>query len=146
MVPSENIKRLKNQLAGRIALLHHDTARAIEELTRAEARLPPYPGSPPGIGQASAIRFDLGSAYLAAGNDTDALARFQRIVDGGIQRIWNPIEFVRSLYHLGQIYERRGDRDRAKAFYRRFVQYWGDGDIDRERVAEARKRINRVIE
>ena len=142
VAPADYMKRFANHVAGRIALLHHDTARAIEELTRAEARLPPYPGSPPGVGQASAIRFDLGSAYLAAGNDTEALARFQRIVDGGMQRIWNPIEFVRSLYHLGQIYERGGDRVKAQAFYRRFVQYWGDGDIDRERVAEARKKLS----
>ena len=141
MAPGEYLKRFTNQLAGRIALLHHDTPRAIEELTRAEARLPPYPLSPPGVGQASAIRFDLGSAYLDAGNHTAALARFQRIVDGGIQRIWNPIEFVRSLYHLGQIYERAGERVKAREFYRRFVEYWGEGDIDRERVAEARKKI-----
>jgi len=51
------------------------------------------------------------------------------------------VEFVRSLYFLGQISERRGDRARARAYYQRFVNYWGDGDIDRERVAEARKKI-----
>jgi hypothetical protein len=45
------------------------------------------------------------------------------------------------LYFLGQIAERQGDRGKAAAFYRRFLQYWGDGDIDRDRVAEARKRI-----
>ena len=142
LAPGENMKRFTEHLTGRLALLRNENARAIADLSRAEARLPPHPGSAPGIGPASAIRFDLGTAYLAAGNDTEALVQFQRIVDGGIQRIWNPIEFVRSLYHVGQIYERRGDRERAKAFYRRFVQYWGDGDIDRERVAEARKKLN----
>ena len=141
MAPGGNMKRFTEQLAGRIALLRHDTARAIEELSQAEARFPPYPGSAPGIGQASAIQFDLGSAYLAAGRDTEALARFQRIVDGGIIRIWNPIEFVRSLYQLGQVYERGGDGAKAQAFYRRFVQYWGDGDIDRERIADARRKL-----
>jgi len=56
-------------------------------------------------------------------------------------RLYYLIEFVRSLYFLGEINERRGDRAKAADYYRRFLQYWGDGDIDRDRVAEARKRI-----
>lgn len=48
-----------------------------------------------------------------------------------------PIELVRSLYFLGQISERKGDRDKARDYYRRFVQYWGEGEMDREKVAEA---------
>jgi hypothetical protein len=47
---------------------------------------------------------------------------------------------VRSLYFLGQISERKGDRANAAEYYRRFVQYWGDGDMDRDRVADARKK------
>ena len=29
----------------------------------------------------------------------------------------------------------------ARAHYRRFLSYWGDGDIDREHVAEAKKKL-----
>jgi hypothetical protein len=52
-----------------------------------------------------------------------------------------PIEFVRSVYFLGQIAERQGERDKARAFYGRFVEYWGEGDMDRDRVADARKKL-----
>jgi hypothetical protein len=41
---------------------------------------------------------------------------------------------------MGKIYERRGDMDRARQYYRRFMDLWKDGDIDRERVAEARSK------
>ena len=88
------------------------------------------------------LRFDLGSAYLDSGNDTEAAARFDRIVKGGTQRTNNPIEFVRSLYFLGQISERKSERDKARDYYRRFVQYRGDGEMDRDRVADARKKMN----
>jgi hypothetical protein len=114
---------------------------AIEELKRAESRTLKAPVARQGAGLPLAVWFDLGSAYLAAGNDVEASARFQRIVDGGTQRLSNPLEFVRSLFFLGQISERRGDRARARSYYQRFVNYWSDGDIDKERVAEARKKI-----
>jgi len=51
---------------------------------------------------------------------------------------------VRSLYFLGQIAERRGDREKARTFYQRFVNCWGDGDIDREHVADAKKKLGAV--
>ena len=65
----------------------------------------------------------------------------QRIVDAGRGRVGAPLEFVRSLYLLGQINEQTGDRAKATAYYRRFVQYWGDGDMDRDKIAEAKKKI-----
>jgi len=42
---------------------------------------------------------------------------------------------------IGQINERQGQRDQALEFYRRFLQCWGDGDIDRERVRNARQKL-----
>jgi eukaryotic-like serine/threonine-protein kinase len=140
-LPSDRLKRFVNQTAGRLALEQGNTMSAIEELKRAESRTVKAPVARQGGGLPLAVWFDLGSAYLAEGNDVEASARFQRIVNGGMQRLSNPLEFVRSLYFLGQISERRGDRARARAYYQRFVNYWGDGDIDKERVAEAKKKL-----
>jgi tetratricopeptide (TPR) repeat protein len=136
LVPSDVIKQsVQHSHAGRMALDRHETALAIQELEQAEALLR--------AGQLSAgLRFELGSAYLNSGNDTEAAARFDRIVKSGAQRANNPVEFVRSLYFLGQISERKGERDKARDYYRRFVQYWGDGEMDRDRVADAKKKMN----
>ena len=136
LVPSDVFQQTgQHSHAGRMALDRHETALAIQELKQAEALLRP--------GQLNAgLRFQLGSAYLESGNDTEAAARFDRIVKGGTQRANNPVEFVRSLYALGQISERKGDRDKAREYYKRFVQYWGDGEMDREKIAEARKKVN----
>jgi tetratricopeptide (TPR) repeat protein/TolB-like protein/predicted Ser/Thr protein kinase len=145
LLPSPREQRHVHQLAGLLALEHHDTARAIAELKAAQAVLTPGFGvTPEGFGALphANVWFALGSAELAAGNRSDAAAHFQRIVDGGRARVGSPLEFVRSLYLLGQINEQTGDRARASAYYRRFLQYWGEGDIDRERVAEAKKKMN----
>jgi tetratricopeptide (TPR) repeat protein len=134
------LKRALHLLNGRIALDRHDTAGALQELRAAEALLPPVPSPQPAM-LGVATWFWLGSAYLAAHNDAEAAARFQRIVDGGVLRVPTPMEYVQSLYFLGQIHERKGDRAKAGEYYRKFVEYWGDGDIDRNRVADARSKI-----
>lgn len=142
-LPGDAVKRLNHLTAGRRALVQNDTARAIRELKQAESMLPPSPGGggPQGDGGAVDIWFHLGSAYVTAGNDVEAARRFQRILDAGPSRLDAPMEYVRSLYLLGQISERRGDRAKAADFYRKFLQYWADGDIDRDRVADAQKKL-----
>ena len=127
--------------------MQHDEARAIRELRQAESMLPPSPGGTGGpggqgyTGGALEIWFHLGSAYITAGNDVEAASRFQRVIDAGPTRLGAPMEYVRSLYLLGQISERRGDRAKAAGFYRKFLQYWADGDLDRDRVADAQKKL-----
>jgi hypothetical protein len=52
-----------------------------------------------------------------------------------------PIEYVRSLYHLARIAEGAGDAAKAVEYYRRFLVYWGDGEIDRDKVEIARRKL-----
>jgi hypothetical protein len=87
------------------------------------------------------IWFALGEAHLGAGDATEARASFERTVNGPYERALHPIEYVRSLYHLAGIAEAAGDGARAAEYYRRFLAYWGDGEIDRERVEIARRKL-----
>jgi hypothetical protein len=48
---------------------------------------------------------------------------------------------VRSLYHLAAIAEAAGDGASAVEYYRRFLGYWGDGEIDRDKVEIARRKL-----
>ena len=41
-----------------------------------------------------------------------------------------------------QIAAQSGDRAKAINYYRRFLGYWGEGEMDRDKVAEARKKLN----
>jgi hypothetical protein len=141
-LPGERLKRWGLHVAGRIALMKGDHARAIEALQQAESRLPPFPFDPGIYNEPIALWFDLGSAFMAGQRPKDALSRFQRVVDAGIPRLWNPVEFVQSLYFLAQCEDALGEHAKAVEHYRKFLQYWGDGDIDRDRVATARTKLS----
>ena len=67
---------------------------------------------------------------------------YRRIIEAGVERVEWPVLYVRSFYFLGKIHENRDDMDNARKYYRRFYEYWKDGDMDRERVQEARRKIS----
>ena len=85
------------------------------------------------------LSFNLGSAYLAAGQAADAATQLERVVNNGAQGGLSSIEYVRSLYLLGAISEKQGNRDKARDYYRRFAAFWKDADIDHDRVAAAQR-------
>ena len=60
----------------------------------------------------------------------------------GPERAIAPIPYVRSFYFLGKIHENRGEMEKAREYYQRFYEYWKDGDFDRERVEEARSKMD----
>src|SRR5262245_43284537 len=134
-LPSERLQRLTHHFhAGLLARDRRDADTAIAELKECETAARPGESN-------SGLFFELGSAYLDSGKDAQAATYFERIVNSAALRANDPLQFVRSLYFLGQINERKGDRAKAVEYYRRFVQYWGDGDMDRERVADVRKKL-----
>jgi hypothetical protein len=38
----------------------------------------------------------------------------------------------------------RGELDQARRYDRRFLDLWGDGDLDREQVDEARQKLTQL--
>jgi TolB-like protein/tetratricopeptide (TPR) repeat protein/predicted Ser/Thr protein kinase len=138
---ARNVSRTVAQGRGALALVARDFPTAVRELTAAQSMLPPRPANPTGAGQHVPIWFALGEAHLGAGNAAEARGWFERIVNGPYERAVRPIEYVRSLYHLATIAEAAGDGARAVDYYRRFVGYWGDGEIDRDRVDTARRKL-----
>lgn len=85
--------------------------------------------------------FTLASAHLANGDVDEAATWFRRVSESTTEHVTWPLQYVRSYYFLGKIHEERGESDAAREYYRRFVDFWGDGDLDRERVAEARRKL-----
>ena len=63
------------------------------------------------------------------------------IADAGSRRVFNPVDFIRSLYLLGEIHENQGNSQQAREYYRRFLDHWADGDMDRDRVEHARRFV-----
>ena len=87
------------------------------------------------------VRYTLGLAYLAAGRASDAEAPLRRVVESTTSRVGAPVEYVRAFYLLGMIYEQLGERPRAREHYARFLEHWRDGDLDRDKVADAERKL-----
>jgi tetratricopeptide (TPR) repeat protein len=84
-------------------------------------------------------------AYELAGNADSALVAYESYVETPTS--WRVFEdafyLAPSLMRLGELYEARGERERALEYYGRFVELWKDADPElRDRVRQAQSRIN----
>jgi tetratricopeptide (TPR) repeat protein len=127
---------------GQVALLEGDKNRAVDELRQAVAILPPHgpPIGPPTVH--ADLLFDAARVLIEAGLDKEAVPHLERL-QAGFERTFGLESWARSFYVLGQIYERAGDHTRAREQYRRFVDLWGDGDMERGWVQDARQKIQK---
>lgn len=76
----------------------------------------------------------LADAYLALGRLDEAIAEYERILK------INP-RYPLAHFHLGQAYERKGDRNQARTAYERFLEIWKDADTDLPEVMAAKARL-----
>ena len=143
-LPSGSDKVLPELADAIVAIEAGRQGDALPVIQRVASQLPPgviSSGALVAVRQPRTIaNYWTGRAQLAAGNDSAAAAAFDKVATAGYARMFTPIEYVRSLYYLGAIADRQGDRAKAREYYGRFLKYWKDGDIDRDQVAEALKK------
>ena len=132
-LPGSATQLVVHEVQGRLSLKRGEIEAAIAELERAEDLLPYLDGNGP------RIAFALGEAYRRAGRSADAERKFRQVADAWSTRVFQPAEFVRSHYELGRLLEQRGETVEARDYYQRFIEYWGDGDIDPDKIEHARK-------
>jgi serine/threonine protein kinase/Flp pilus assembly protein TadD len=136
-------QRFYHLLSGELALARGDIDHAIAELEQSQSTLPPR-----GFDWWDfrvVIWSSLASAHLAAGDEERAATWLQKISESQFERLQAPVRYVRSLYKLAKIHENRGELEQARAHYQRFVDYWGDGDLDREEVEVARRTLRKLV-
>jgi tetratricopeptide (TPR) repeat protein len=139
-LPGPDTDRRQLLIAAELALALDDPDTAVQHLRDALALLRPGPASPP-ADEFVRYAFPLARAYLKQGSSASAAELFERIVNSGAQRLHYPYQYVRSFYFLGKIAEEDDDPAAARRYYQRFLDYWGEGDIDLERVEETRAFI-----
>lgn len=72
---------------------------------------------------------------------TKPLSGSERSPASTVEHVQWPIPYARSFYFLGKIHENRGEVEKARECYRRFYDYWKDGDMDLEQVEEAKSKL-----
>ncbi len=132
-------ERQLHHLRGMLALARGDVEAAAEDLQRAAILLPPkgieihwhaLPDHVP-------VWYALGRAELAAGRLDTARGWFEKVTASGAEHLDFPLPFVRSFYQLGQIQMQQGEVEEARRSFARFLDFWREGDLDRDQVAEA---------
>jgi len=86
----------------------------------------------------------LGNAFDRGGMADSAIAMYEAYVatPNGSHVRQDRFRLAQIFERLGELYQKRGDRQRAIDFDRRFVDLWKDADPELEpRVSEARRRI-----
>lgn len=139
----EQAPRLHGAL-GEIALAERRPTDAATEFRRADVA---YDGLP-ATDCATCLPLDLGRAFDAAAQPDSAIVAYERFVstpwferaEGQDARYLPPVH-----RRLGELYEGRGDSERALSHYRQFVELWAGADPElRPQVDAVRRRIERL--
>ena len=136
-------RHLRRRALGEIAIAEGKYDVAIRELHAADTL---YDGG--AIGCKTCIPARLARAYDLAGKSDEAITHFERYVTAKfIQRVRDTDpQFLAGTYkRLGELYEAKGDREKAASYFSRFVDLWKDADPELQpKVAEARARLARL--
>ncbi len=139
-LPSRILFREERRFRGRLAYYAGDWGETISLITEVLERMPPR--AQLGNSQRPAMHYMLGVAYFETGDHERAEQQFLLVLEQS-GRVYEPVADVRTHWYLGQIHEARGDAAGAWQHYETFVEHWGSGDIDRDRVDHAEDYLDR---
>ena len=128
----------RRRALGYLALAEGRPQDAIREFELSDAEL----------GRRHLALHGLGLALEMAGEADSAIAVFERFVDTpSPTRLFPDAMWLPSVYlHLGELHERRGDRERAAHYYNALVELWSDADAELLPVVDdVRARIARLV-
>jgi tetratricopeptide (TPR) repeat protein len=128
--------RICDHLMGRIELEKRNYGGAIERLKKAVDSLPYGP-----LEKDAGYIDSLALAYFRAGELDKARAEYERITALTTGRFGAGDIYAKSFYSLGKIFERTGDRVKARENYAKFLDLWKDADPGLPEPADARKRL-----
>ena len=91
--------------------------------------------------------FELARAYERAGQPDSALAVYERsVTTDGMSRMFDQVTTLAPTYRrLGELYEERGQIEKARDYYGRFIDLWKNADPELQPlVRDVRQRLARL--
>jgi len=138
-MPGSLRTRVDAQVEGLMAMARRDVDSSIRNLRAALEGNPSRDISE----EAVQIRFFLGESLWQTDRYDEAAELFSAIEQTSLARVNQPQHWVRSFWYLGSYHADRGDNAEAERYFSRFLEYWGDGELDRDKVAVAQDFLNR---
>lgn len=135
-LPQRLLDRKENHVLGLLALLEGDAQQAVarlEQSSRTRAGIVTW--------KPDTFAYEYGYALWQNRDPQAALPWFERFLSEGGVLAFAPIEYVRAHYYLGRCYAAAGRREEAGRHFRRFLELWGSGDMDRPLVEDARREV-----
>ena len=86
-------------------------------------------------------RESMARAKWQAGDLEGAVAELGKLIALTDARLDIPIHYVKAHYQMGQLQEQLGNPGQARDWYRRFLQFWEESDLDLEEVRAAREKL-----
>jgi tetratricopeptide (TPR) repeat protein len=87
------------------------------------------------------FRDALASAYWKTGDLQKARDTYMQITALTLGRIRGGVTYARSFYRLGLLFERLGDKAKAREHYQKFLDLWKDADPGLPEVPDAKARL-----
>ncbi len=125
-------------LQAQIDLANGNYARAVENARAAVGSLEAQTSS----SNPDGYYYDtLARAYEATGDLENARKTYEGLQRLTFGRIYGGNLYALSFYRLGLIFERQGDKAKARESYKKFLELWKDADPDLPEPADAKKRL-----
>ncbi len=80
-------------------------------------------------------------AYIQIGYLDKAIEAYERLVTFNPESVDRRLIHPLNYYRLGKVYEQKGNKRKAKANYRKFLELWKDADPGLPEVEDAKKRL-----
>jgi tetratricopeptide (TPR) repeat protein len=129
------------QLEGIIAAVRNSWDEAVDDFRKVEETLPHQFQE----GDPSALYIEsLASALLQRGDQDSARAKYEEIISMTSGRLTAGDSYVRSLYELGKICQEKRELEKAREYFRSFLNVLRNADIKPPQVEDARRRLGAV--
>jgi serine/threonine protein kinase/Tfp pilus assembly protein PilF len=119
-----------------IDLQRGDYMKCVELCRKA---LPLFPGGPNAV--PAYVLDKLGLAYIKLDQWYEAKKTYENLLQLTQGRYWNGDFYVKSFYHLGTIFEKLGNTEKAIEHYEKFLDLWKDADPGIAEVDDAREKL-----
>ncbi len=133
-LPPRTRRRIDHQIDGIMAFARRDFTDSARNLEQALMLLPTRDITDEGV----VLRYYLARSLWRLGREQESIPHLEAIRDATLSRGRQGVIWVRSLWLLGKFHADQGNTTEARRHYERFLRYWGDGELDRDQVEEAR--------